>query len=106
MDKIREKRSESVKMKDENDIIKLFCENEAYTRDLKGKVETFNGIFENIRERVMLLQSKCIVKYEMLSNSQILEKVKETRLLDSDYSEILDWITELIKVCPSGYTRS
>ena len=41
-----------------------------------------------------------------LSDSQILEKMKDSKMLDSEYYQILDWITELVKVSSSDYDQT
>ena len=72
-------------------------------RKMEQWIGTFIGISENIKERAALMESKCLISLDELSDSQILEKMQDRKMLDSEYNQILDWITELVKVCPSDY---
>ena len=63
----------------------------------------FHGLFKNISEHTLILKSKCCISLEILSDSQILVKLKDAKTLDSEYNEILHRITELVKVSPPDY---
>ena len=52
------------------------------------------------------MESKCLIALDELSDSQILEKMQDMKMLDSEYNQILDWITELVKVSPSDYDQT
>ena len=43
------------------------------------------------------LEEKCNLSLSSLSDSEILEKAKDTKRLDNEFNKILNWITELIK---------
>ena len=73
---------------------------------MEQRIGTFIGTSENIKERVALMESKCLISLDELSDFQILEKMQDSKMLDSDYNQILDWITELVKVSPSDYDQT
>ena len=70
------------------------------------KIRTFDAIFDNIKERAYLLKDKYVIPLDDLDDSQILEKETELKYLDSDFSKILDLITELCKNFPRGYDKA
>ena len=52
------------------------------------------------------LDEKCNISLSSLSDSEILEKAKDTKILDNEFNKILDWITELIKARPTNYQKA
>ena len=106
MDLAKQKKLFDVKFKEENDHLKNLREEKLRNIEREENIHTFNGIFENIRERALVLKSKCIISLEELSDSQVLERMKDVKSFDSEYNEILNWITELIKVSPSDYKKT
>ena len=70
------------------------------------KIHAFDAIFENIKERAYLLKDKYELPLSELNDSQILEKETELKSLDSEFSRILDLITELSKNYPHGYAEA
>ena len=54
-------------------------------------------MFENIIERGNILAAKCNVPLITFSDIEILEKDKEAKAFDTEYTEILDRISELTK---------
>ena len=55
------------------------------------------------RARGNILEAKCKISLFSFSDSEILEKLKDAKKLDQEFYEILDWITELVKACPTNY---
>ena len=75
-------------------------------RKMEQRIGTFIDIFETIKERVALMESKCLISLDEHSDSQILEKMEDSIMFDSEYNQILDWITELVKVSSSDYDQT
>ena len=98
MDKIRDKRVDDVNL--------ISLDEKVNAREREQQICTFNGIFENIKERAALMESKCLTSLNKLSDSQILEKMKDSKMLDSEYNQILDWVTELVKAAPTKYDKT
>ena len=88
---------------EENEKEKRLMEEELHKRKQEEQIKFFNGIFENIRERGNILQAKCKISLVSFSDSEILEKLKDAKKLDKEFYEILDWITEVVKACPTNY---
>ena len=82
---------------------RLKREEQLKTEQNKEKINSFKGILENIIERGNILTAKCNVPLISLSDSEILEKDKEAKEFDNEFTEILDRITELKKVRPPNY---
>ena len=71
-----------------------------YQRWLWSKFEVFESLYSNIKERVLILKTKCSVNVSEMSDCDILQKYKDFTLIDREYSEILDRVTELAKASP------
>ena len=91
MDRIHEKKVNDVKKKDQNDREKNLQGEKSNARKMEQRIGTFIGISENIKERVALMESTCLISLDELSDSQILEKIQDSKMLDSEYNQILDW---------------
>ena len=113
MEKVKNIRSEESQAKDDSETSRrlhqhVLCD-EKHERDERmnfEKIRAFDAIFENIKERAYLLKDKYELSLSDLSDSQILEKETELKSLDSEFSRILDLITELSKNYPLGYSEA
>ena len=94
------------KRKEESDKNKASREAITFSRENAEKIDNFNGIFSNIKERILLFRSKCEIDLSHLSDSDILKKVDVFKNLDNEFSRILDWATELIKTTPYKNEKS
>ena len=113
MEKVKNIRSEETRAKSSSETAKRLREHvlcdEKHERDERmhfEKIRTFDAIFDNIKERAYLLKDKYVIPLDDLDDSQILEKETELKYLDSDFSKILDLITELSKNFPHGYDKA
>ena len=95
-----------LKSKEEEKKMKVLEENKSRARENAEKIEIFNGIFDNIRERILLLKAKCEIDLDNLNDSDLLQKSKASALLDSEFSEIIDRVTELVKATPPIYEKA
>ena len=113
MEKVKHIRSEDSQAKISSETAKRLREHvlcdEKHERDERvhfEKIRAFDAIFDNIKERAYLLKDKYEISLSDLDDSQILEKETELKSLDSEFSKILDLITELSKNCPHGYQEA
>lgn len=77
-----------------------------FTRENSGKIAIFEGIFSNLSERIDCLKSKCDVVFEHLTDWELLKKHQGIEVFDSEFNDILDCITELIKSTPTEYLKA
>ena len=113
MEKVKHIRSEDSQAKISSETAKRLREHvlcdEKHERDERvhfEKIRAFDAIFDNIKERAYILRDKYEISLFELDDSQILEKETELKSLDSEFSKILDLITELSKNCPHGYQEA
>ena len=77
-------------------------EKEKERSEIKRKNEYFNDLFENIKDRVSSVESKCKIILENLTDNQIIETNDTVKFLETEFNEILDRVTKLAEVKPSG----
>ena len=113
MEKVKNIRSEDTQAKINSETSRRLREHvlcdEKHERDERihfEKIRAFDAIYDNIKERAYLLKDKYEISLSELDDSQILEKETELKALDSEFSKILDLITELCKNCPHGYEEA
>ena len=104
--KVQERREDDLRFSKENEKVNNLREEETRNREHEEKINSFCGIFDNIKERNLLLEEKCNISLCSLSDSEILEKAKDAKILDNEFNKILDWITELIKARPTKYQKA
>ena len=102
----KKRKLEEAKIKEEAEKIKSLNESQNLFRENNEKICIFNSIFSNIKERVLLFKSKYDIVLQDLSDSEILKKFNEFKTLDSEFSEMLNWITKLVKASPSNYDKT
>ena len=93
-------------MKEETIRLNKLHEEEIRVSENVEKIDAFDGIFANITERALLIKCKCSIPVKTLPDCQILEKINDAKMLDKEFNDILDWITELKKVSPSNYKET
>ena len=79
MDQTKNKNLAEIRFKEKSEELKNLRENELCNNGREEKISSFNGIFENINERALILKCKCLIPLEDLSDSQILEKEKNLK---------------------------
>lgn len=75
-------------------------------RENTEKIAIFDGVYANIREKFQKIEEKCSVDFSNLEEGTILKLSKKSDLVDSDFNDILNWITELVKATPRDYPHA
>ena len=70
------------------------------------KISVFKSIISNVKERHDSFQSKYSIDLNDLSDSDLLKRQRDVALVDSEFSDILDWMTELAKARPTNYQQA
>ena len=91
---------------DEVDRNKQYEDHLARERANNEKICVFNSIMSNVKERHDSFKSKYSIDLNDLSDSDLLKRQCDVALVDSEFSDILDWMTELAKARPSNYHRA
>ena len=74
-------------------------------RENTEKIAIFDGVYANIREKLQKFEEKCSVDFSNLEGT-ILKLSKKSHLLDSDFNDILNWITDLVKATHRDYPHA
>ena len=77
-----------------------------FVTEKKAKINACESLFENVSERICLLNQKCIGDLKKETDSSILDLKKCVKNLDSEFNDILDRIAELGKSYPSQYSET
>ena len=73
------------------------------TRENEDKIALCKSLYSNICDRFEILETKCSVNISTLLDPQVLEKYDGTKLIDSDFNDLLDKISELGQANPSRF---
>jgi len=85
---------------------RIVKEKEVKFQENTEKIEVFEIIYSNVKERVLILKSKCSFNVNEMSDSDLLQKYKDFTVIDRDFGEILDRVTELAKASPPMYDKA
>ncbi len=88
-----------VQAKEAAENLKLLEIRENEVRENEEKIVAFDGIYDNIKEKFLSFEAKCTFDF-MSDESTILKRYNEISTVDTDFNDILDWITELVKATP------
>ena len=66
MDQTKNKKLAEIRFKEKSEELKNLHENELCNNGREENISSFNGIFENINERALILKSKCLIPLEDL----------------------------------------
>ena len=64
------------------------------------------SLYTNISERFSNLESKCTVQVKKLTDSQVMEMNSDLKLVDSDFNDLLDRITQLGQLNPAQFSET
>ncbi|MDP7406234.1 MAG: hypothetical protein QF495_05675, partial [SAR324 cluster bacterium] len=70
------------------------------------KIQSCKSLYGNISERFSNLESKCMVQVEKLTDSQVMEFNSDLKVLDSDFNDLLDRITQLGQLNPAQFSET
>ena len=90
---------------EQNDILRRQAEIEETKRlqEKSVKISICKSLFEHVCERIFLLQQKCVVDFKTLTDISVMEFKKDSKIMDSDFNDILDRIVKLSEAYPSQY---
>ena len=88
-----------VQVKEAAENLKLLEIRENEVRENEEKIVAFDGIYDNIKEKFLSFEAKCTFDFTS-DESTILKRYNEVSTVDTDFNDILDWITELVKATP------
>ena len=72
-------------------------------REYDGKVSLMKHMFNEIELRACNLEKRCSGSINSWSDSQVFEKRNDIKMIDTEFNEILNKITELVKGTPLEY---
>ena len=106
MAKSRKCHERDILAKEQADKEKQYEEHIAREKENNEKIAVFKSIISNVKERYDSFQSKYSVDLGSLSDSDLLKRQQDIALIDSEFSDILDWLTELAKARPTNYQEA
>ena len=77
-----------------------------YEREIREKVALSKSIFDNVCERFSKLEIKCGVDVLELPDSEILNKRKEFKIIESDFNNLLDRVVKLSEINPQEFEET
>ena len=104
MIRVQNMRSARSRSKAEADQVDLEHKERELKRVANEKIQSCKILYVNICDRFSILESTCSVHIKDKSNSQVLKMYEDKKQLDSDFTDLLDRITQLGQLTPSDYT--
>ena len=77
-----------------------------YEREIREKVAFSKSIFDNVCERFSKLEIECGVDVLELPDSEILNKRKELKIIESDFNNLLDRVVKLSEINPQEFEET
>ncbi len=102
----RESRQKEIQIKGEAERFKALEIEKMKTRENAEKIVIFDGVYANIKEKIEKFEEKCSIDFTEIEESKIIQLNKEIKSLDSDFKDIVDWITKLVKATPRNYPQA
>ena len=96
--KVEEQASVS-KLKVQEEENKLLLEKNA-------KINTCKTLFDNVCERITLLEKKCLIDIKSLGDTAVLDLKKDFKTFDSEFNDVLDRIAKLGESYPGQYEET
>ena len=106
--RIMKKRIQKRKVEEQEAASKLKVQEEEdkLLLEKNARINTCKTLFENVSERISLLQKKCDVDIKPLNDSAVLELKKDSKNWDSEFNDVLDRIAKLGESYPSQFTET
>ena len=96
-------KQDEARAKEAQDKLKEVEEQQTFVRQNNEKIKIFEGIHSNVKDRIKILSSKCRTDVSDMADSALLDAQKDLVKLDSELTDVLDWVTELVKAVPPNY---
>ena len=103
MVRIQNMRSARARSKAEADQLEQNRRDEELTKSENEKVQSCKILYVTICDRFQILESLCSTNIKVMSNTQVLRKHDDIKQLDSDFTDLLDRITQLGQLNPSDF---
>ena len=97
-------RSARSRSKAEAEKIEQDRRDQELTKSTNEKNQSCKILYLTICDRFAILESLCSANIKSMSNSQMLKKHEDIKQLDSDFTDLLDRITQLAQLNPSDFS--